>query len=331
MAAFPVFRGLLGHQQRAVIALADFWGDLLDSDETAQLIMTGDLTATGNVAEFELGHDFLTSGTAPSGFGFGLSRQGWEKSSVAGNHDNWPGKIPPAPLGRSDPALRRYFPGPYPIIHEPLMLANGASVRFLFLDSDADVSPFGVDRLLARGKFRSQIDYLRKNLVPPKPSEFRALVLHHSVTREGAPPWEDRFAKTDPGLPLRRLVIDPDTLRELELALVEFGVKVLLCGHLHAARLSMLSPSTGLETVEVLEARCGATTQLDVFPNGFSVTLPPNTLIVHNLIEIDGKTVWRSKIHWLTLGNRFVPAHPAVHQLPPSSSTAEIVVVPQLS
>src|SRR5438034_515337 len=58
-AIHPLFDGLLGHHYRALVHLEAFVRSLREK-ERAHLIVTGDVTATGEAREFAMANDFLS-------------------------------------------------------------------------------------------------------------------------------------------------------------------------------------------------------------------------------------------------------------------------------
>ena len=163
---FPQFDGQLGHHYKALSALHDFYKRLWDHDPTCQMIVTGDITANGATTQFDLAHLYL---------GVGLGRAGWPNNSISGNHDQWPGSN--LVLGYPTAGLKKYFNQPFPIVAPPIELRKGLAVRFLLVDTDADVWPLGHNRFFARGNFVSQLVALRGQITPVEPGEIRVLVL----------------------------------------------------------------------------------------------------------------------------------------------------------
>ena len=336
LSTFRHLEGLLGHHYKGLSALHDFYSDLWENESGSGLllVLTGDVTASGAPIQFDIADGFLGAFSPNSAFGFGLGRTDWRLWSISGNHDCWPGNG--LPLGAPSAALKNYFAEPFPIVRNPIKLNNGTEVRFIFVDSDADVGPHGMNRLLARGHFVSQLTTLEKMLPRCAENEFRILAIHHSITRAGAAVGEDTI--TLPQLAsggLRTLEITPSTLRVLENALVDLNIKVVLCGHLHIPRLTRIVASNGTERTTVLEARCGSTTQVDKYPYKVlqrldrSRNLAPNSLIVHKVVEVGSSTVWRSQIYWRSREGRFVRHNQYVSSLMPSSLASEIVVLPR--
>ena len=58
---FPRFDGLLGHHYRALTALHDFYKELWKDDAGCPVIISGDLTANGSVAQFRLANGYLAA------------------------------------------------------------------------------------------------------------------------------------------------------------------------------------------------------------------------------------------------------------------------------
>ena len=74
----------------------------------------------------------------------------------------------------------------------------------------------------------------------------------------------------------------------------------MLCGHVHVPKISNFTGSDQRRTLDVLEARCGTTTQLDRLPFGWrnfrgrrpDRRLAVNTLLVHRVDEERGDVFW---------------------------------------
>jgi hypothetical protein len=335
LATFQHLDGLLGHHYKALSALHEFCCDLLDDEFSERLlILSGDVTASGAPAQFDLSDGFIGAASSHSAYKIGLGWSTWPNWSIPGNHDQWPGNA--WPVGKPSPGLRKYFAGSFPAIGQPIPLQNGSSVRFIFVDTDADVGPWSINRVLARGDFVSQLAALDQMLPPIQHNEFRVMVIHHSIAASATQSGNNivDFPRPDPGH-RRTLEITPRTLLVLEHALVDHDIKVVLCGHLHVARLTRMMASNGNERSLILEARCGSTTQVDKYPYKVlqamnrSRKLAPNTLIVHEVVENEGLTVWRSQIYWRARDNRFVNHHRHVSSLLPESLTSEITLLPR--
>ncbi|KQP27457.1 hypothetical protein ASF27_20980 [Methylobacterium sp. Leaf102] len=288
-------------------------------------MISGDLTAYGNPYQFDLAADFLGS-EKPTRFGFGLGLVQWAESSVSGNHDQWPGST--MIVGAPTTKLGEVLPGPYPMIGQLQPLSATASLRFLFVDSDADVGHVLPNRFLARGCFASQLSKLASQVPARVTGEVRVLVVHHAVSSLGTP-WTDQASEFPKGSPSRRtpLEIDGGTLRALQHFLVNAGVQVVLTGHLHVPRLSEFVASNDVETLNVLETRCGTTTQWDHYPMNVLAEvdperrLPPNSLVCHELVQRSDELVWRASIYWRSRASGFVHRPNRVSlDLPPSLS-----------
>ena len=320
----PLFDGQLGHHYRACSALHDFYKRLWDSDPRCQVIVTGDITASGAETQFDWAHVYLGAPTGTPNFGLGLGLPNWPDISISGNHDQWPGTN--GIFGRPTAGLKKYFKQQFPIVAPLLGIGRGLALRFLFIDTDADVWPFGTDRLFARGDFVSQLIALGKKIPQSAPDEIRILVMHHSLMPESPDP-----AVTTPQ---RRMAITSGTRKVLDNFLVDYGIKIVLSGHLHVPRLTRYRASNGIEATTVLEARCGTTTQRDEFPYELveqipaDRRLPPNTLIVHTVLERSSSVVWRSEIFWRNRTGRFVNTSGYNTLSLPTNLTAEIQLLP---
>jgi len=287
-ANFRIFDGLLGHSYRALEYLAEFFIKLRDDDdEKAQLIVTGDLTCVGKKEQFKIAAQYLGNVLRFTKDPLGLSVTDWRDRAVPGNHDHWPGsaKI----FGGPTPHLATCFPT-LPFVRSPIPLSNGVSLRFIGINTDADVSPHGYNRLMARGAFATQLGDAGQQIGPPNKDEIRVLLLHHSYLYRGT--------KTT----LEMVEASRDALEEF---LVEQDIAVLLCGHTHSPCVKPFSASHQNETIEVLEACCGTTTQMDTFPKHWKTFFgrrpkrkrEQNSLLVHRLLQENGQIVWETETY----------------------------------
>lgn len=277
-----VYDGFLGHHEIALAHLEEFYSALVDREQ-AMLIVTGDLTTVGHESQFEMADEYLRDELQPIRRSLGLHSSDWKSRSIPGNHDHWPG-IRRFMLGSSTPHLERCFPW-QPDGAETsgvLDLENGWSVRWVRIDTDADVPPVSRDRFFARGDFAStldraeeQLDATGKNL-----QEIRVLLLHHSPRVVG----------------YRSAITDHSKAR-LESFMHRNRIHVCLCGHTHLPgfRIRTLGKNSS-----VLEACCGSTTQLDDFEEAWGgkqrPTWRPNSLIVHRIIEENGALSWKAVV-----------------------------------
>jgi hypothetical protein len=276
------FNGLLGHSSGSLIRLYFFWEKHLRS-ENAYLIVTGDLTRVGKNAQFEMANKYLGSRLDPPiadylGLGIG---EGWPKMAIPGNHDHWPGL--PIILGPPQSGLKKHFSHVPDVTNHPVSLGGGRKLRFLWINSDADIAWEGKSRLFAIGAFETQLRELETKLGVKKPdgSEIRVLCLHHS--RESARRKRILGIKR-----ASRLLLDK--------FIVEHDIAILLTGHVHDPLLDPFSLVT--MTGEVLEARCGTTTQASNPPGLRRELNPwPNSLLVHRLSEEGGTFYWNTEVY----------------------------------
>jgi 3',5'-cyclic AMP phosphodiesterase CpdA len=305
LARYKHMNGVLGHHYKALASLHDFYKELWKQTPRCALVVTGDLTANGAESQFDLAHGYLGSKSPQSAFGLGLSYDAWASTSIAGNHDHWPGNN--RVLGKPTAGLKKYLQD-YPKVGPRIELRRELSLRFVFLNSDADVFPWGYDRLFARGHFVSQLAKLRDELPATEDGEVRVLIIHHSlmtVSPDGntAQPPPKRFFPP-------ALEITDHSRKALERFLVDFDIRIMLCGHLHVPRFAMIRASNGTETSEVLEARCGTTTQRDNYPYELNIDstrkLAPNTLVLHKIVQRYRSFFWRSEVYWRNKSGRFV-------------------------
>jgi 3',5'-cyclic AMP phosphodiesterase CpdA len=286
---FPWCDGLLGHHYRALGPLSDFVKRLRKT-ENARVIVTGDLTSNGAPDQFDTCVDFLVSQLPfpPNSVyrSVGLFEKGWQERAIPGNHDHWPGthKI----VGKPTSALRSYFPS-LPYVSPAVPLSSGQRVRFVGIDTDADVNPYFTARIRARGSFTSQLGPAAALLGDPAEDEVRILLMHHSRV------W-----------PQYTLGIEDASRAALDVFLADQNIRVVLTGHIHVPALDIFTPRPGAPSV--LEARCGTTTVRDLFPYTWTTlaggpikrTLPPNSLLVHRVSERDGELWWEAEAHTRT-------------------------------
>lgn len=317
------FDGAFGHRLLTMRQLDDFIASMREhqdaQEEPAQLLVTGDLTSFGHHAQFDTAHQYIVGQWRPSPVlaPLGLDAANGRDWSIPGNHDCWPGK--PTVLGHPTPALRATLPTPPPVhTGTTVRLPTGHVLRFIRMDSDADVHPFGVYRMLAWGDMASEFvaaDDLK--LLPPRPEhEIRVLLVHHS--------WHCRSW---------RLRFTPGSRQRLERFLRENEIAVMLSGHLHVPLSKIITiPGTGSDGVHrVLEARCGTTTRRDKLkPRTAKVDLTDdlhpgdagtctadelnqvarlgqNTLLLHTVELSDAGLIWRVKWYRREHDTGFVP------------------------
>ena len=275
--------GWLGHDLRAITHLSDF---VLEHDDTkTHMVITGDMTACGKPAEFDTATRFITAAIDLDEGPVGLRHGAVLNRSIPGNHDHWPGSI--RVLGKACQNLGRMFPQ-LPFQPYRIALPNGKQLVIAGINSDKDVYSHGVTRALARGKFKSQLEALQGILGAAKPNEIRALLVHHS------PSW--------PGL---KLAIDDKSLGALREFIRQYGFSVLLTGHIHIPIGRIEQVSYDGRNWEVLEARCGTTTQTDQVLLGWAgagaidpFRFPRNSLLVHRLVDHGKRIDWEVDLYW---------------------------------
>jgi 3',5'-cyclic AMP phosphodiesterase CpdA len=283
-AVSPKLDGFLGHSYKSLTLLEPLFDDL-KTREQARLVVSGDLTRVGNSLEFEAAENYLGAElTPPLGNYVGLGETDWLELTTPGNHDRYPGV--PFLWGGPTRDFFRLFPGMPKVVDIPLPSSRGHSLKFIMVDTDADVAGWSVKRGAARGSFTTQLRALRGMLGPPGALEIRVLCLHHSRAHRG-----------------KFLGIDSATRTELDDFIVSHGIRVLLSGHIHEPPLVETSLATGPSgSRRYLEARCGTTTQRNLFHlpyywrnlPGFKVGKPhwSNSLLVHRLLEENDEILW---------------------------------------
>lgn len=299
----PLLDGLLGHHERSLMRLVDFLERL--KAEEPKLIVTGDLTALGADDQFTMADEFLGGVLKPPKVNTptGLRLNDWMDRAVSGNHDMWPGSLkfwlkPSGALSRAfsflphaaDPAIR---------------LPGGADLRFLRINTDAEVSRF--KRIRAVGAFPQQLETLAASLSRlPKKKEIRVLCLHHSPCAGKA----------------GSMGIDGPSRAALNKFIADNSVAVILTGHIHNPPVVKLFPVPGQPGKVYLEARCGTTTQVDPATPFVKTRIknaigyrpkieprPKNSLLVHRLFDKNGEIFWDSEVYFLESGG-FAPPDP---------------------
>jgi hypothetical protein len=284
------FDGLLGHSYNSLRRLEKFF-DQMRKTENARLIVTGDLTTVGHPDQFTMAAGFLGGILRfPKGNPIGLRAPDWRDRSVPGNHDHWPGHA--LIWGHPTPGLVATFPVMPYVNNPPLSLPSGHELRFMGIDTDADVSPKGTDRFLARGAFTSQLNSLAVKLSIPTANEIRVLCLHHSQELNS-------FA-------LKMDALSRDALNDF---IVDHDIAVLLCGHVHTPPIVKSFTATHLSlrtSADFLEARCGTTTQTSTLPYTWRTILGnrpkrvnrmPNSLLVHRLFMEGTEIYWGTEVY----------------------------------
>lgn len=295
------FDGLLGHSYDSLRKLEKFFRKMRRT-EKARLIVTGDLTTVGHPDQFAMATAFLGGVLRFSrGRAIGLRATDWTKRGVPGNHDHWPGHAgiwggPTAGLAATFPTM------PY-VNDPPLSLPSGHKLRFMGIDTDADVYTKGTDRFLARGSFTSQLSSLAAMLNIPTANEIRVLCLHHSQEKRG--------------VELEMNALSRDALNDF---IVDHDIAVLLCGHIHTPALVKSFTATHLSlgtSADFLEARCGTTTQTSTLPYTWRTILGrrprrvnrrPNSLLVHRLVLEGTDVCWHTEYYEEKPGDFIVPA-----------------------
>lgn len=330
----PFMSGQLGHHRRAARDLHRFIADRRERIGTEVLVVSGDLTACGAVPQFALAESFLGSRPPHPAFPLSLAAADWVDKGVPGNHDQWPGTG--AIVGNPTPGLAATFPRAFPSVWR-IRTRQGPSVAFVMVDSDADVAPVSVDRVFSRGAFQSQLNRLGEILPPGEADEVRVMVIHHSVADSSVPdtPGVVAFPRRGGGTSWRPLEIASDSLLALEKALVDHDIRVLMTGHIHHPRLVTFSASNGRRRLNVLETRCGTTTQRDVYPAALLVQppgllplkpLPPNSLVVHELARRGTALVWKAEVYRRLAGRGFVASSKPIPGVVPDAVLRELML-----
>lgn len=298
--AFDIF---LGHEYASLELLDDYYAELIEQEPVPMLmphdgvkipvIMTGDLTCCGSDSQFESGTAFLGDLLCfenNSKRCLGLQSDTWCSFTVPGDHDHWPGNY--GIIGGPPPSLKQALPC-CPFVIPPITLpGTDYQIRFMGIDTNADIAPLGTHRLLGRGAFKSQLAKLAKQLENPGKKEVRVLLLHHSRKH-------NRFV----------MGMQQESREALDDFIHTHGIVVLLSGHLHIPYVGRDEIIKKKHGVRVLEACCGTTTQISTLPyesycrlssrlqrpNGF-----PNSLLLHRLYILDEELYWETITYFKT-------------------------------
>jgi hypothetical protein len=297
----PKMDGFLGHSYKSLTRLDSFFADMVDK-EAAELIVTGDITRVGGVQEFNMARTYLEAQLKPPLGNFvGLRNSNWLRLAIPGNHDHYAGV--PVLIGGPTKGLAAMFPSMPQVVTSPIGL-NGHELTFILINTDADVGPVSPNRMAARGSFKSQLKEVKKHIGARHDKEIRVLCLHHSTEHRGLV-----------------LEIDDDSRYELMNFIVDYGVAVLLSGHIHEPPLVKLATAvhTNESSADYLSARCGTTTQRNLYHvpyywRNIAIKLKlarrghwSNTLLVHRILEEHGEIFWETEL-FLETTKGFRPA-----------------------
>lgn len=298
-AHLPWLDGVLGHHGRGLEDLAAFYATWPREPDSELLVMTGDLTRVGGDTEFDRADDFLISQvdlSPPNGRFVGLHCHSWKNDAIPGNHDHWIGQS--VIWGGPGAAFPHYFPpGNFPYVLPPITLTNGRVLEIIGINTDADVSPYGLKRFRAVGSFQNQLAAAAK-VGRKHDGRIRILLMHHSWAHRGF-----------------LLSIDRGTRSALEQWLVAHEIDIMMSGHLHEPLFNNFTARFGSDSQTVLECRCGATTIADQVPYAWrnyfgshpNRTWPKNSLIEHSLFDQGSTTRWRAQAYDRSKTQGFLP------------------------
>jgi hypothetical protein len=275
-----LFQGLLGHTYRAMAQLEEFYLDRV-AEGLTRLVITGDLTTCGADIEFETARAFLTGGAVLSRERtVGLRAEGAFELAIPGNHDHWPGA--PTLVGDPSNSLWDLFPQ-RPMTPCIIDLTEQHRLVVLGINTDEDVHPTGPSRVYARGRFASQLDALDRQIEAHerRKGDILVLAMHHSRMHG-----------------LFKLGLTASTRKRLSETLESAQIAVILSGHTHEPAIRIERIAGRSSSWELLEARCGTTTQLDdpkvLAARGITAALIPNNILVHEIVSTEGRIEWRT-------------------------------------
>lgn len=276
---WSLFDGYFGHDHRALTHVVDALIELQFAAANPIVVFTGDLTACGRAPQFLMGATFLGSQVVLEQHNLlGLKQASALTRAVPGNHDGWPGSA--RILGPRSLAIEALF-GACPRVQR-VPLDGGRTLVFIQIDTEANVAPWGLNRLAARGEFHEQLARAAGLLTGDPEREIRVLVLHHTRLTNA------RFSER----------ICARTAAALEAFIAEHHVAVLLTGHVHEPLIDA-RPVDGQARVS-LEFCAGTTAQRPEPPRRWRLSerrhagrSRHNTLIVHRVAEADD-----GSLHW---------------------------------
>ena len=297
------FNGYLGHHAAALVDFADAFDKLQNDNDKLLLFITGDFTATGSLSQFDNAQEYLRKHIGEIGtygpVGLELNYNPYAMNSVPGNHDHWPGNS--FIFGKPD-GLRSYYPGPVPpassglpIPIKVVTLNDSRSTRLSIagIDTSAEVSPYGFNRIAARGHFVEQLKTLKSQWGPWRKGELRMLLMHHS------PLARERYT----------CCLSGASRRVLEEFIRQLRVSIILTGDVHTPQGEILQQKYRTSSWPMVEARCGTTLQRDEVPASFIAPwlsmqrkFDVNTFLVHKLFEDNGTIKWKCKVFWRLSG-----------------------------
>jgi hypothetical protein len=287
--SFKVLDGLLGHHAAGLEALDRF----VAAEKAAagqglfRVIVTGDLSRCGAQAELSLAKDYIFGQidiSPPLGNMLGLKLQAHEVIGIPGNHDQWGGNWQPIGGTPSHYAAHdRSQETPYTL---RLPLTKERNLVLVGIDSDRNIWPWGIKRLLAVGSFKDELTDHKIAFGSNEVTDVRAFLVHHSLA-----------------VRTKTLRMEKSSRTSLERYLTANGFKVVLTGHTHAFSLPAKAGTSGQPFEEL---RCGSTTQHDQVPYNW-VTLTgkaptrtdwkQNTLLVHRIYEYPALMTWETQAY----------------------------------
>jgi len=226
LAMLPYVQGVCGHSYQATRALAFRINQIVRNRKERKIpvsvVFTGDLTRSGEEAEFVVGSTFLRNAhSTGAGRNVGLKlrepqeelKRGSEPAlfAIPGNHDIWKRRRPDM-IG----AYRRFFPGGFPVIcrietrSRPILLCG--------LDSTQNTE---MRHRLARGRIPpDELDFLCEHLPSAQYADaIKIICLHHPL---GDPP--DKTYNVSMRLEHREAIAQ---------RFLTSGADLVLAGHIH--------------------------------------------------------------------------------------------------
>lgn len=287
--SFKVLDGLLGHHAAGLEALAKFVAEAKSEvgDSLFRLIVTGDLSRCGSKQELDLAHSYLLGKidmSPPLKSMLGLSLSPQELITIPGNHDHWGGNW--QPIGG-----RPSYYDPHDKTQETpyqlrIPLTATRDLVLVGINTDRNIWPWGIKRLLAVGSFKDELVDRKIALAGSQMTDIRVALAHHSLS-----------------VRTRTLRMEKSSRLAFETYLDTNGFKAVLTGHTHVFQVPKQPGKYGHSFEEI---RCGSTTQHDRVPyNWVTITGQPvedrdwqqNTLLVHRIYQQPDLMTWETRAY----------------------------------
>jgi hypothetical protein len=256
-----------------------------------RVVMSGDLTASGDPDEFAVAHSFFRSlwrlrrkDVSRFEQEAGLSLVDDEYAGVPGNHDNWYGRG-----WRESPS---YNPNLYPFHFREtpwnkVWPSEKRTMRLFLCGIDSNSGLPDTTNRFAKGAIKDEQLKALQNGPHPDPNivTIKAIVVHHSLAYVA--PWRKMHA----------LELEAESREALLDAAAANGFVAIMTGHTHDPHHEPFSRQVNGGTRVVHELRCASTFQVP----------PEDTrgFIVHRIYKDNGGYVW-STLKYVWHDGRFI-------------------------